>query len=161
MIVFDGYIKGESLDRFLEKSRVYEQNVFLVAFTLACLAMLPFVLSIQAPMIVFGTYPIIVGIILIGVRIPKSEKEKENITPRKIYIEDDSIVCVTNKQTERRFVKDVKEVLDCKTYYELVFKFGKLSANYICQKDLLTTGTLEEFEALFEGKITDLTDYFE
>ena len=161
MIVFEGRIKDEAFDRFLEKTRTYEQNLLLFAFTLAFLLMLPVALSIQAPMIVFGGYPIIVGVILIGVRVPKSEKEKNTITPKKIYIEDDVVVCVTNKQTERRLVKDVKEVLDCKTYYELVFKVGKLSANYICQKDLLVRGTIKEFETLFEGKITDMTSYFE
>ena len=33
------------------------------------------------------------------------------------------------------------------------FIFGKISDKFICQKDLLTKGSLEEFERIFEGKI--------
>lgn len=160
MIEFDGYISGEAKKRFFEKEQNIKQNALLVSLLFFFPAAIIYTIKTEY-WLTLWLYILAVGVILLAVRIPKSIKEKEAITPKKIYIEDDVIVCVSNKQTERRFVKDVKEVLDCKTYYELVFKFGKLSANFICQKDLLAQGTLEDFELLFEGKMTDLTSYFE
>ena len=38
-------------------------------------------------------------------------------------------------------------------WYEIVFPFGKISSNFICQKNLIFKGSLEEFEDLFNGKI--------
>lgn len=48
-------------------------------------------------------------------------------------------------------VDAVKKVVDYGDFYHLIV-FGKLSA-YICQKDLITQGTIEDFEKLFEDKI--------
>ena len=54
---------------------------------------------------------------------------------------------------EYRNIEDVKCVRDFGEFYELVFPFGKISEKFICQKDLLSKGTLAEFEALFGDKI--------
>ena len=49
--------------------------------------------------------------------------------------------------------KQEKSGLKADHFYFIKFPFGKYSDKFICQKSLLTQGTLEEFEALFEGKI--------
>ena len=51
-------------------------------------------------------------------------------------------------------ISDAKQLRDFGEFYEIVFPFGKVSDKFICQKNLLTQGTLEEFEKLFEGKTT-------
>ena len=38
-------------------------------------------------------------------------------------------------------------------YYKIFFIFPYKSQRFVCQKDLLVQGTIEEFEAVFEGKI--------
>ena len=83
--------------------------------------------------------------------IPQAEK---SMTPKKIVVDEESIACTTDKEIVTKWISDVKQVIDHGEFYELVFPFGKISTNFICQKNLLTKGTLEEFEALFEGKIT-------
>lgn len=70
-----------------------------------------------------------------------------------IRIQDNILLSVSDRATESRYIEEVKEVRDYGEYYVLVFPMGKLSEKFVCQKDLLTKGTLEEFEALFEGKI--------
>ena len=50
-------------------------------------------------------------------------------------------------------ISKVKKVVDCGDWYFIVFKFLEFSNALACQKDLITKGTIEEFEALFEGKI--------
>lgn len=48
-------------------------------------------------------------------------------------------------------VKKIKKVIDNGKYYTVIY--SGLSNAIICQKNLLVEGTLEEFEAIFEGKI--------
>ena len=60
---------------------------------------------------------------------------------------------MTDKSEEFRLIADAAKVIDYGDFYYISFPFGKISNNFVCQKDLLTQGTLEEFEALFEGKI--------
>ena len=38
-------------------------------------------------------------------------------------------------------------------YYVLIFRDSGNFSQIICQKDLLTNGTIEQFEELFDGKI--------
>lgn len=47
----------------------------------------------------------------------------------------------------------VKKVIDAGEWYYIIFKFGDIGNSWICQKNLLTQGTIEDFEKLFETKI--------
>lgn len=50
-------------------------------------------------------------------------------------------------------VEKVKAVIDVGEWYYIIFKFGDIGNSWVCQKDLLTKGTIDEFEKIFEGKI--------
>lgn len=50
-------------------------------------------------------------------------------------------------------VESVKKVIDVGEFYYLIFKHGDIGNSWVCQKDLLTEGTPDDFEKLFEGKI--------
>lgn len=52
-----------------------------------------------------------------------------------------------------KFISRVKRVIDAGEWYYIIFKFGDIGNSWICQKNLLTQGTIEDFEKLFEGKI--------
>ena len=52
-----------------------------------------------------------------------------------------------------RDFSDVKIVKDWGLWYEIIFYFPYRSIDFICQKDLLVEGSIEEFEKLFEGLI--------
>ena len=56
-----------------------------------------------------------------------------------------------------RMLNSVKEILDYGEWYYFIFNYEDRDPYFVCQKDLLTQGTLEEFEALFEGKIVDMS----
>ena len=82
-------------------------------------------------------------IIPLLVRIPKGKREKISITPKKICIEDGYITCIADKYEECRSISDVKCVVDHGDFYELTFPFGKISEKFVCQKNLLTKGSIE------------------
>ena len=48
-------------------------------------------------------------------------------------------------------IKKIKKVLDDEDCYYVIY--GDMNNSIVCQKDLLTEGSIEEFEALFQGKI--------
>ena len=152
MIEFNGYISGNAEKRFYNKSRNIVQNAFLFAMLL----LLPVIVFISYKMrswTPLGCYCIIAALIPLSLRIPKSKKEKLAMLPKRIYVEDECIICVAKQYTESRLIEDVKQVIDHGEYYELIFPFGKGSEKFICQKDLLSKGSLAAFEALFKGKI--------
>lgn len=149
---FDGYLTGIAEKHFFKRSRILGQKIILWS----ALLIAPSVLSFAIRLKVWSAVAIFVGLfmcIMLFVSIPQSKKGRTQITPKKIVIEHDYIVCVAEKYTETRLVSDVKLVKDFGEYYELCFPFGKLSDKFVCQKSLLTKGTIQEFERLFNGKI--------
>lgn len=54
-------------------------------------------------------------------------------------------------------IDSVKRVLDVGEWYYIFFKTGDTTHSWVCQKDLLTKGTIEDFEKMFDGKIVRKT----
>ena len=47
----------------------------------------------------------------------------------------------------------MKKILDCGEVYYIIFRFGDITNAWICQKDNIVNGTIEDFQALFQSKI--------
>lgn len=155
MIEFDGYINGVALKRFWHNNRIMGMKIITVACLLVFPAIVVWGIKEQNQLMVIFPLAALVLIPLCAL-LPQGKKTETSVTPKKIVVEDDCIRSTTDTTVDVRFVADVKQVNDFGEFYELVFPFGKVSPYFICQKNLLTKGTLEEFEALFEGKITKL-----
>ena len=152
MIEFNGYLTGSAEKHFFRKRKTLTRNLMFCSLLLLLPAITAFSFYLNLH-ILFKIYVVIVMVLSLFLAIPQSKKIKREITPKRIFIDGESIVCVSDKGTESRLISDVKKVTDFGEFYELTFPFGKVSANFICQKNLLTKDSLEEFEALFEGKI--------
>lgn len=151
MIEFTGYLTGAAKKYFFKRGTKYLQNIFLGAAILVSPPIVMFAVRIQSLLLIVG-YIIATSVILIAPYLQvKSDKDK--YVPKLIRIQDNILLSASDGITESRYIEEVKEVRDYGEYYALVFPMGKLSEKFVCQKDLLTKGTLEEFEALFEGKI--------
>ncbi len=156
MIEFSGYLTGKAEKRYFQKSIALAQYIALASLvigllnypTLAKLAQLwP-----PAKLLLYAFY----GICLLSplwLRLPQMGKRRLANTPNRIFIEDGFIVCESARSHEGRELSDVKIVRDFGEFYELVFPISKMGATFICQKSLLTQGSLEEFEQLFPGKL--------
>lgn len=72
--------------------------------------------------------------------------------PTDVCIEQDKIVINYKFNSQTLDINGVKAVYDYRDFYEIIPKNKFILAVFVCQKDLLTSGTLEEFETLFEGK---------
>ncbi len=47
----------------------------------------------------------------------------------------------------------MKKITDEGDWYQIIFYFPHKVGDCICQKDLITEGSIEEFENIFEGLI--------
>ena len=78
------------------------------------------------------------------------------ILPTRVVISDDGYITSYGDKFElTNPIDTVAVVIDCGEWYHISWnrKVGFGPERFICQKDLLTHGTIEEFEKLFEGKI--------
>lgn len=153
MIEFKGYIDGATRKRFWHNNRVMGVKILLVAEALIIPGIMVFGIKVQNWLMVI-LCAVIFFILPLTALIPQGKKAEKSMLPKRIVADEESITCTTDREVVAKWISDVKQVIDHGEFYELIFPFGKISPNFICQKDLLTKGTLEQFEALFEGKIT-------
>ncbi len=152
MLEFNGYLTGVAEKRYHKRMRTLGQGIVGGGLLLVFPGVLCFAIRLRDWEVIAFFLGASVCIWLLTL-IPKNKKERKSITPKKICIKDGYMVCVADQYTETRQIKDVKLVKDFGEYYEVCFPFGKLSDKFICQKSLLTKGSVQEFESLFNGKI--------
>ena len=160
MIEFSGNISGKTEKHYLKKIKDFAAK--LIFFSMLCFLpiVLYFTVKLKFTALIIGYGVLIIAAPLLAY-IPQNKREIRQQMPIKVYTEDEYIITVNAKEEEYKLIADVKRVNEFDEFYELVFPFGKVSQNFICQKDLLTKGTLEEFEVLFEGKIVKSKCFFE
>lgn len=95
---------------------------------------------------------IVVAILAIFSPFLQREKTLQLIIPEKISINNETIYYFINNRLITKPIHYVKEVIDCGDYYLIKFRFPKLDG-YLCQKDLLKSGSLTEFEDLFSDRL--------
>lgn len=154
MIEFTGPLTGAAKAAFLLKQRKTGLLIFAIAFPL-CLPLIYFIghMMFHDPRFTYlmgGSMFVVCALMVIR---PMSKKEVAQILPQRVYANRNHIVSIAEQWKESKQISDVSKVIDCGSYYDIRFPFGKMSDKFICQKDLLTKGSLEKFEELFEGKI--------
>ena len=89
-----------------------------------------------------------------------SSKDQETYIPNRIYvdIEDETIGAEGKRFHYERGFENIKEIVDYGLWYDISFLFGYKSISFVIQKDLITQGTIEEFEKIFHDKIKVLND---
>lgn len=153
MIEFKGMITGKALKYLKDELR----SGMIVGVTIALLVILPSIIYFY---ILSSYIQIIIGYLFLAVMgyvitfVPQTKKFYASITPKRIFTDEEFIVVVSgNDVSQHRLISDAKKLIDHGEFYTIKFPFGKNLSLFICQKELLSQGTLEEFEALFEGKI--------
>lgn len=156
-IRFEGEISQESKNYILKKNR---GGGVIIAF-LTFLTLSPFLLFFgykvgllifSVPFVVLLALSIVVVAIFPQINIPL--KHMERYYPLLVIITEDEI-SYENKSFESYHCEklaDIKRVEDCGNFYYFAFYFS-LNCCCVCQKDLITLGTIKEFEEMFKDKI--------
>ena len=151
MIEFTGYFSGKT-----KKYYIYiERLLGLIVMSFSFVAVFPFWFIAFGHILDFWlTLAIYIGMLLLCLLMLIFIPFDKKFLPKRIYTEDGYISVIHENGTEEyKCIADAKIVYDFSEFYAIKFYFGNKSNKFICQKDLITKGTLEEFEALFEGKI--------
>lgn len=76
--------------------------------------------------------------------------------PSRLIVENDTISYLAigaKNSLVSRPVSKVRKVIDMGDWYYIIFKFGDITNSWVCQKNLIIKGTIEDFEKLFDEKI--------
>lgn len=150
MIKFKGDMSEKCKKQMLSRN---QKSIVLVFSIISLIISIPFIiLSITSHWIYIVCIPgLVLGVMLIS-RSP-SEKDQNLIIPSEVIIKGEKIISKSDKFEHVRLISDVKQVIDEKEWYRLVFYYSSRNQYFVCKKKLLVEGTIEEFEALFKNKL--------
>ena len=84
-----------------------------------------------------------------------TKREQKTMFPTRVVFygdRDDSVLFDIPKRRLEMYREDIKGVMDMGAYYYLDIP-SQEGRGIVCQKNLMTQGTVETFENLFKGKI--------
>ena len=153
MIIFDGYLSGNANEFYIKKMMNAGSKLLLILIALSIpmwvlLSIITdtFIEVMVAVLVFFILSPLVFHVCI-------TKKEKQRINLKKVSICDGEIKAISEKTTIRNPISKVKAVNDYGEFYEVVFPSIYITAIYVCQKNLISKGSIEEFEAVFSDKI--------
>ena len=153
MIEFRGSLSDKA-KRFLSH-KIINMGILIitVAFTTILIPILMLCFLLNYWYILIG-YVFSYGItLLVGCFYWRFSKAVQLSIPERIVFDRNKILSYTAQGQIIQHCDDVKRVIDYGDWYYLEFAMGKKSFEFICQKNLIVSGTLEEFESLLIEKI--------
>jgi len=137
------------------------KGVKVIALTIGGIFIIPLIglsfLGKYAPMITIPFIVILIGymISISSIKTKSFKKDFINSLPNTIRIQRETIETsgVGGISYKSVNIRDIKEIWDMGTFYAVIFYFPNMDRRFVCQKDLIVEGTIEEFEKLFENKI--------
>jgi len=162
MIEFVGHLTGNAFKYYKKTMIKTSQIVFLIGFGIAMPIMF-FVFnligSVDLEFMLFTALLFVLTAIFSPYLILIFAKG--DVTQR-IYINDGLVSAVSCEgRTRSAQICAIKKVKDFGDYYAMTLPgiCAIVSVYFICEKDLLTNGTIEQFEELFDGKIVRMSDH--
>jgi len=149
MIKFQGEISQECKKWFLK--REFKAYLFVTCLLAVLYAIANITIALLWNLIAL-LYLIIPVVAIISFIFPFRRFAIKRV-PLVVSIEDEFIECENEQEYANNRLDDVKNVVDLGDWYIVRFYFPINLRWFICQKDLIVEGTIEDFEKLFEGKI--------
>lgn len=151
MIEFKGELSGECKAFILHNHQIVD--LFIGVFATTPFIIVSIFMSIQVDLIyILGTL-ICIGIIIAGYIVKPKGKLLDDLLTCRVRIYEKSIILESLKAYSELKSDDVTKIIDYGNFYKICFCFPHSGALYPCQKNLITQGSIEEFETLFEGLI--------
>lgn len=152
MIVFEGKLSEQS-------KKAINKNLTLLKFVsmiiTSVIVAIPITFLVIKDDLIWAVAYAFIPVLLIGGSLPVPKKNEYLFCPTRILIDSSSnelYVILNNNKITRHF-DDIVRVNDFGEHYKIKFKFPHKSIYFLCQKDLIVQGTLEEFETLFQDKL--------
>ena len=103
MIVFDGLINGVAEKYFFKKLFYYGCLSFYIGMLFFLPVFVVLIIFIKS-WILIGIYALTLLVVPLFLLIPKSPKKKKLMLPQKIVIQNNTILCVTEKISENKHI---------------------------------------------------------
>lgn len=151
MIKFEGGLSKEAKEFLLKKSIKYSLIILIsmFIFVLFCAVFVAIKWQIYWGFLFLIIFPILYPVIIYTEKKGQCENNIKMIIITNDYLEvyKDGVIDYVQKKPE-----DVKSVIDMGNFYWIEFYLPKCMY-FLCQKDLIKEGSIEEFETLFADKI--------
>lgn len=158
MIEFSGALSNNSWQYLLKEQ--YKFSCFAAVFTGGVHIILFLVGAVVWRRLwwMFLLFSLFIILICFLLAFPKTNPQEKNLIaciPKTISVGDNKLERFGNGKNSygMRKIEDVKKVIDMGDWYIIDFYFPNKDGYFLCQKDLITQGTIEEFESLFADKI--------
>ena len=152
MIEFKGEWSGECR-KFVLRSDRNSQLIVCGIISVICTAIIICLAIFIHPMILLFLLALVAFMIIAS--LPPSEKTMRKFFPNRIFIDTNEETIVIQGEAFERFhmISAVSEVFDYGEWYDIKFVYSDRDQYFVCQKSLLSRGSLEEFEKIFEEKL--------
>jgi len=147
MIEFNGEISGNSR-KFIFRT---QSRAMLIATSItAVIFLIPTILAA-----IYWDALALLFIIPLAMMVGFSFIHYDNFVPKRIFIdtEEETIVHLSKQGERFHILSSVKCVKDYGEWYHFEFNYSDRDMYFVCQKSLLTEGSIEEFEELFADKL--------
>ena len=149
MIIFCGTLSNKSKSYIIKRAKF----ISFIGLTFASLILLVPMILLTIKNIIYIIALIFVIFLPVLAFLPIKGKSLQKIVPTKIIIEKETITSEGVSFNYHRQISTIKKIVDFGEYYHIFFNFSNKCENFICQKDLIINGTIEEFEQMFKDKI--------
>ena len=160
MIVFEGYLSGKANKYFINK--MLKRGCSYTVICLICTIPVWFFVSYK----IGAVYEVMFALLLLIVISPFiaciciTQKTRQKINLKKVIIKDDIIKAISDKYKISNDLSMVREVRDYGEFYDVMLSPLYFTSVYVCQKNMISKGSIKEFEMIFSDKIKrmDKTD---
>lgn len=151
MIEFSGQISYETEKHLYKKARKILYAASSFAWLVLLIPIVFFAIRIDYLSVIYVYIAMLPFMNLVMLLYRPNKKKPAGIS--KIIADEECISYTADRASLHRYICDAKEVRDYGDFYDVIYPFGNGTTVFVCQKNLLTKGTLLDFEKLFEGKI--------
>ncbi|MBR2985874.1 MAG: hypothetical protein IKC58_04690 [Clostridia bacterium] len=157
MIEFNGMPSGEFAEYVVKNHRKAGLRLSIIPTIIMCAIVIVIALVIKQPVVLIGLLLPIMLVILLASQ--PFEKDVPKLFATQITIsEDGEMFALGYFEKHYRAVSSVETVIDIGSGYIIEFEYEVRNPFFLCQKDLIVKGSIEQFEELFKDKIVRLDE---
>lgn len=153
MIEFSGQLSQEGIDYIRQQTKQGWVRKRLLKGDLICLLLFTLPVVILGIWISPWIFLIELGVAPLCIALCRNVNSCIYEPPVKIAVDDLYVEVFLAKSDFAVKTQDVEQVIDMGNFYYIEVGETVLNRQFVCEKQLLSKGTLEEFEKLFEGKL--------
>ena len=150
MIKFQGELSPACQDYILKREAL---TGFISGSIVFCIGVaITVVLAVKADW-AYALFILLLAVLPFAAGKKPAKKAFGRIMPQAVTIAEDVLESEGKEFHCTRTLSQVKKVIDRGDWYHIYFYYPYKNPRFICQKDLIKEGTIEEFEAMFADKM--------